>query len=62
MPLHDDEMNRRREKREAQRKKQQSEAKRLKITLALAAVVEQHAVPVVHAYDCDHGFLPPLKN
>ncbi|MDD5863575.1 MAG: CapA family protein [Firmicutes bacterium] len=39
MPLHDDEMNRRREKREAQRKKQQAEAKRLKITLILAAVV-----------------------
>ena len=39
MPLHDDEMNRRREKREAQRKKQQAESRRLKITLALAAVV-----------------------
>lgn len=39
MPLHDDEMNRRREKREAQRKKQQAESKRLKITLILAAVV-----------------------
>ena len=39
MPLHDDEMNRRREKREAQRKKQQAEARRLKITLILAAVV-----------------------
>ena len=39
MPLHDDEMNKRREKREAQRKKQQAEAKRLKLTLALAAVV-----------------------
>ncbi|MGM9548637.1 MAG: CapA family protein [Faecousia sp.] len=39
MPLHDDEMNKRREKREAQRKKQQAEAKRLKITLVLAAVV-----------------------
>ena len=39
MPLHDDEMNRRREKREALRKKRQAEAKRLKITLALAAVV-----------------------
>lgn len=39
MPLHDDEMNRRREKREAQRKKQQAEAKRLKLTLALAVLV-----------------------
>ena len=39
MPLHDDEMNKRREKREAQRKKQQAEARRLKITLILAAVV-----------------------
>lgn len=39
MPLHDDEMNRRREKREAQRRKQQAESKRLKITLVLAAVV-----------------------
>ena len=39
MPLHDDEMNRRREKREAQRKKQQAESRRLKITLVLAAVV-----------------------
>lgn len=39
MPLHDDEMNRRREKREAQRKKQEAEARRLKITLAIAAVV-----------------------
>ena len=39
MPLHDDEMNKRREKREAQRKKQQAEAKRLRRTLALAAVV-----------------------
>ena len=39
MPLHDDEMNRRRQKREAQRKKQQAEAKRLKLTLILAALV-----------------------
>ena len=39
MPLHDDEMNKRREKREAQRKKQQAEAKRLRRTLVLAAVV-----------------------
>ena len=39
MPLHDDEMNMRREKREAQRRKQQTEAKRLRITLILAAVV-----------------------
>ena len=39
MPLHDDEMNIRREKREAQRRKQQAEARRLKITLILAAVV-----------------------
>jgi len=39
MPLHDDEMNKRREKREAQRKKQQAEARRLRLTLALAALV-----------------------
>ncbi len=39
MPLHDEEMNRRREKREAQRRKQQAEARRLKWTLALAAVI-----------------------
>ena len=39
MPLHDDEMNRRREKREAQRKKQEAERKRLKIMLIMAAVV-----------------------
>lgn len=39
MPLHDEEMNRRRQKREAQRKKQQAEAKRLRVTLALAALV-----------------------
>ena len=39
MPLHDDEMKKRREKREAQRKKQQAESRRLKVMLALAAVV-----------------------
>ena len=39
MPLHDDEMNKRRQKREAQRKKQQAEARRLRLTLALAALV-----------------------
>ncbi len=39
MPLHDDEMNKRRAKREALRKKQQASAKRLKLSLALAAVV-----------------------
>ena len=39
MPLHDDEMNKRREKREAQRKKQQAEAKRMKRSLFLAVVV-----------------------
>ena len=39
MPLHDDEMNRRREKREAQRIKQEAEARRLKRTLILAVVV-----------------------
>ena len=39
MPLHDDEMNKRRAKREAQRKKQQANAKRLRLTLALAALV-----------------------
>lgn len=39
MPLHDDEMNKRREKREVQRKKQQAEARRLRVTLVLAAVV-----------------------
>ena len=33
MPLHDDEMNKRREKREAQRKKQKAEARRLKCTI-----------------------------
>ncbi len=39
MPLHDDEMNKRRAKREAQRKKQQADSRRLKLTLAMAAVV-----------------------
>ncbi len=39
MPLHDDEMNRRREKREALRKKQQAEAKRMKRTLILAVIL-----------------------
>lgn len=39
MPLHDDEMNKRREKREAQRKKREAEAKRMKRMLILAAVV-----------------------
>ena len=39
MPLHDDEMNKRREKREAQRKKQQADARRLKRTLFLAVLV-----------------------
>lgn len=39
MPLHDDEMNRRREKREVQRKKQEAEARRMKRMLVLAAVV-----------------------
>ena len=39
MPLHDDEMKKRREKREAQRRKQQAESRRLKLTLCLAAVV-----------------------
>ena len=39
MPLHDDEMNKRREKREAQRRKQQAEAKRMRRTLILAVVV-----------------------
>ena len=39
MPLHDDEMNKRRQKREAQRKKQQAEARRLRRTLFLAVVV-----------------------
>ncbi len=39
MPLHDDEMKKRREKREAQRKKQQAESRRLKVMLVLAALV-----------------------
>lgn len=39
MPQHDEEMNRRREKREAMRKKREAEQRRLKITLILAAVV-----------------------
>ena len=39
MPLHDDEMKKRREKREAQRRRREAEARRLKLTLALAAVV-----------------------
>ncbi len=39
MPLHDDEMNKRRQKREAQRKKQQADARRIRMTLILAAVV-----------------------
>ena len=39
MPLHDDEMNKRRQKREAQRQKQQKEARRLKLTLILASLV-----------------------
>lgn len=39
MPLHDDEMNRRREKREAQRKKREAETKRMKRMLLLAVVV-----------------------
>ena len=39
MPLHDDEMKKRREKREAQRKKQKAESRRLKLTLLLAALV-----------------------
>lgn len=39
MPLHDEEMDRRRQKREAQRRKQQAEARRLKITLVLAMIV-----------------------
>jgi len=39
MPLHDDEMKKRREKREAQRRRREAEARRLKMTLALAAVV-----------------------
>ena len=39
MPLHDEEMDRRRQKREAQRRRQQAEARRLRISLTLAALV-----------------------
>lgn len=39
MALHDEEMDRRRQKREAQRRRQQAEARRLKISLALAVLV-----------------------
>jgi len=39
MPLHDDEMNKRRQKREAQRKKQQAQVRRLRLTLAMAGLV-----------------------
>lgn len=39
MALHDDEMNKRREKREALRKKQQAQARRMRLTLFLAALV-----------------------
>ncbi len=39
MSLHDDEMNRRREKREAMRRKKEAEAKRMKRTLILAVIV-----------------------
>ena len=39
MPLHDDEMRKRREKREAQRRRREAEARRLKLALTLAAVV-----------------------
>ena len=39
MPLHDDEMNKRREKREALRKKREAEQRRLKVALILAVVV-----------------------
>ncbi len=39
MPLHDDDMNRRREKREALRRKREAEAKRMRLTLILAVVV-----------------------
>ena len=38
-PEHDDQLNRRREKREAMRRKQQAEQRRLKIALIVAAVV-----------------------
>lgn len=39
MPLHDEEMDRRRQKRAAQQKKRQAEARRMKRTLFLAALV-----------------------
>lgn len=39
MPLHDEEMNRRREKREAQRRRREAEVRRLKRNLILAAVL-----------------------
>ena len=39
MPQHDDELNKRREKREALRKQRQAEQKRMKIALILAAVI-----------------------
>jgi len=39
MPLHDDEMNKRRQKREAQRKKQLAQTRRLRLSLAMAALV-----------------------
>ena len=39
MPHNDDQLKRRQEKREAQRKKQQAEARRLKLTALIAIVV-----------------------
>lgn len=39
MPLHDDEMNRRRERREAQRRKQRAQARRMRLRLILAALL-----------------------
>lgn len=39
MPLYDDEMNKRREKREAQRRRREAERKRMRVMLILAAVV-----------------------
>ena len=39
MPHNDDQLKRRQEKREAQRKKQQAEARRLKLTAFLAILV-----------------------
>lgn len=39
MPLHDDEMNRRREKRDAMRRRREAEAKRLRLRLILAGIV-----------------------